>query len=270
MSMMREGKEDAMPPGTTRSLSRQHDAALDLLRPLARQAVGMSGADVERLVREARGKARCAGRELTWQDIEELLSAGRPKLSDDLRWQLAIHECGHVLVHLALGRRRAVEIITVEGRKGGFVRFSGHEDVLLSERQAMENLATLLAGRRAEIVFFGQALSGSGGAPDSDLARATALALSLETSLGFGRTQPLIFRPVSDPSSQLSYDRDLADRVDARLEEADAIASIVIEDHKAALTELAMEVARQRTLEGEELGRVLDRVRQRLKGWSPR
>lgn len=269
MSMMREGKEDAIPPGTDHLPSRKHDPAPDLLRPLARQAVGMSGADIERLVREARGRARRAGRELTWQDIEELLSAGRPKLSDDLRWQLAVHECGHVLVHLALERRGAIEIITLEDRGGGFVRFSGGEEILLSERQAMENLATLLAGRRAEIVFFGEALSGSGGAPDSDLARATTLAISLETSLGFSRTQPLIFRPVSDPSSQLSHDRDLADRVDARLEEADAIASIILEDHTAALTELAMEVARQRTLEGKELGRVLDRVRQRLQGWSP-
>ncbi|MCG6114074.1 MAG: ATP-dependent Zn protease [Mesorhizobium sp.] len=269
MSMMQKGREGEMPPGTDRLPSRQHDPALDLLRPLARQAVGMSGADVERLVREARGRARRAGRELTWQDIEQLLSAGQPKLSDDLRWQLAIHECGHVLVHLALERRGTVEIITVENRDGGFVRLSGHEEVLLSERQAMENLATLLAGRRAEIVFFGQALSGSGGAPDSDLARATTLAISLETSLGFGRAQPLIFRPVSDPSSQLSYDHDLADRVDARLEEADAIASIILEDQTAALTELAMEVTRHRTLEGKELGKVLDRVRQRLQGWSP-
>ncbi|NMG37871.1 ATP-dependent Zn protease [Chelativorans sp. ZYF759] len=269
MSVTREGRQDIMPPGTDHLPSRQHDPALDLLRPLARQAVGMSGADVERLVREARGRARRAGRDLTWQDIEELLSAGRPKLSDDLRWQLAVHECGHVLVHLALGRRGAVEIITLEDRGGGFVRFSGNDDVVLSERQAMEDLATLLAGRRAEIVFFGEALSGSGGAPDSDLARATALAISLETSLGFGRAQPLIFRPVSDPSSQLSYDRDLADRVYARLEEADAIARIIIEDHTAALTELAMEVARQRTLEGRELSKVLDRFRQRLQGWSP-
>jgi len=33
---------------------------LDLLRPLARKAYGMSGADIERLIREARGKATVA------------------------------------------------------------------------------------------------------------------------------------------------------------------------------------------------------------------
>lgn len=184
MSMIRQDGAEDLPPAMSPSSSTQDGLALDLLRPLARKAVGMSGADVERLVREARGRARRARRELTWQDIEDLLSAGRLKFSDDLRWQLAIHECGHVLVHLALERRGTVEVITVEGQGGGFVRFGGSEEVLLSERQAMENLATLLAGRRAEIVFFGQALSGSGGAADSDLARATTLATSLETSLG--------------------------------------------------------------------------------------
>jgi cell division protease FtsH len=242
---------------------------LDLLRPLARKAVGMSGADVERLVREARGKARRAGRDLTWQDLEELIAAGHPKLSDDLRWQLAVHECGHVLVQLALGRRGTVATVTIESRDGGFVRFHDDAPLLTSEPQAMESLAVLLAGRRAEIVIVGQALSGAGGASDSDLARATALALSLETSLGFGRKHPLVYRPVSDAASQLAYDPELARHVDARLEEADAIATIVIEDHTAALTELATDLVRHGTLEGETLRECLERTKKRLEGWRP-
>ncbi len=246
-----------------------NEPGLDLLRPLARLAVGMSGADIERLVREARARARRAGRPLSWQDIEEFVSAGRPHISDELRWQLAVHECGHVLVHLALGRRGHVEIVTVEGRDGGFVRLEGQADVLLSERQVMESLAVLLAGRRAEIVFFGHALSGAGGTADSDLGRATALAIALETSFGFGRRHPLIYRPVADPAVQLGHDPDLADRVEARLEEADAIASLIIEDHTRTLTALAEEVARQRTLEGEALRRILEETKLKLRGWRP-
>lgn len=245
------------------------DPALDLLRPLARRAVGMSGADIERLVREVRGRARRAGRELTWQDVDDLVSAGRPRISDDLRWRLAVHECGHVLVHLALDRGGDVEIITVDAPEGGFVRLNGHDDSLLSEQGAMENLAVMLAGRRAEIAFFGDALSASGGAPESDLGRATELAIALETSLGFGRRHQLIFRPVRDPATQLVYDRDLAERVDARLNEADAIASAIIEEHMVAISTLATEVARHRTLEGEHLRRALAPVKRQLKGRQP-
>ena len=243
------------------------DPALDLLRPLARRAVGMSGADIERLVREARGRARRAGRPVSWQDIDELVSAGRHAISDDLRWRLAVHECGHVLVHLALDRGGDVEIVTVDAPEGGFVRLNGHDDSLLSEQGAMENLAVMLAGRRAEIACFGDALSASGGAPESDLGRATELAIALETSLGFGRRHQLIFRPVRDPATQLVYDRDLAERVDARLNEADAIAAAIIEDHKAAIAMLASEVARHRTLEGDHLRRALAPVKRQLKGY---
>lgn len=245
------------------------DPALELLRPLARRAVGMSGADIERLVREARGRARRAGRPLTWQDIDDLVSAGRPVISDDLRWRLAIHECGHVLVYLALDRGGDVEIITVDAPEGGFVRLNGHDDSLLSEQGAMENLAVMLAGRRAEIAFFGDALSASGGAPESDLGRATELAIALETSLGFGRRHQLVFRPVRDPATQLVYDRDLAERVDARLSEADAIATDIIGDHMAAIAMLASEVARHRTLEGDHLRRALDPVKRQLEDWQP-
>ena len=244
-------------------------AASELLRPLARRAVGMSGADIERLVREARGRARRAGRPLSWRDIEDLVSSGRPDICDDLRWRLAIHECGHVLVHLALGRGGSIDIVSVDGRDGGYVRLDGQENLLLSERQAMESLAVLLAGRRAELVFFGDALSGAGGSPESDLGRGTALALLMETSLGYGRRHPLIFRPVADPAAQLAYDSELAERVQVRLEEADAIASVIIEDHTAALAVLAREVARQRTLEGAALDNGLDEMRRKLQGWRP-
>src|SRR5690606_18348984 len=47
----------------------------DLLRPLARKAVGMSGADVERIVREARGRARRERRQMAWDDLAALLDA---------------------------------------------------------------------------------------------------------------------------------------------------------------------------------------------------
>ena len=249
--------------------SSDEDPALALLRPLARRAIGMSGADVERLVREARGRARRAGRHLAWQDLEDLVSGGRADICDDLRWRLAIHECGHVLVHLALGRRGDVDIITIEDREGGFVRIDGQEEVLLSEHQAVESLAMLLAGRRAEILFFGHALSGAGGSPESDLGRATALAILMETSLGFGRRHPLVFRPIADPAAQLAYDSDLVERVEARLEEADAIATVIIEGHTATLTELAQQVARQRTLEGEALRQALGAMGRKLRGRRP-
>lgn len=242
--------------------------ALDQLRPLARRAIGMSGADIERLVREARGKARRERRSLSWNDLEELVSAGRPIISDDLRWQMAIHESGHAIMHLALGRD-AIEIMTVEGPQGGFVRLRSEDDVMQSEALAMDHLAMLLGGRRAEIALFGHALSGAGGEPDSDLGLATALALAMETTLGFARRQPLVFRKIADPATQLAHDRELGARVNARLEEADGRAACILDEQLDALVHLARELARARTLEGSQLRSVLVDVRARMSGVRP-
>ncbi|MBX9459673.1 MAG: hypothetical protein KL863_28635 [Rhizobium sp.] len=50
----------------------------DPLRPLALLAAGRSGADIERLVREARARARRQHRPVTWSDIKAaLLSSER-------------------------------------------------------------------------------------------------------------------------------------------------------------------------------------------------
>jgi len=244
------------------------DTALDLLRPLARRAVGMSGADIERLVREARGRARREQRPLSWNDLEHLVSAGRPAISDDLRWHLAIHESGHAIIHLVLGRN-GIEIMTVEGPQGGFVRLRGEDDTIQSEALAMDHLTMLLGGRRAEIALFGHALSGAGGEPDSDLGRATAMAVYMETTLGYARHQPLLFRKMSDPTTQLLYDRELVSRVNARLEEADARAASILDEQLDALVHLARELARARTLEGSQLRNVLADVQVRLSGVRP-
>ena len=91
------------------------------LRPLARLAVGRSGADIERLVREVRLKARRAGRELAWNDLVRALHDGRLDRPEPLRWRMAVHEAGHALVHLRVGTGR-IAVISIEAEQGGIVR----------------------------------------------------------------------------------------------------------------------------------------------------
>lgn len=52
-----------------------------VLRQLARRALGYTGADIERLVREARQKARREQRSLSFSDLDGLLSASRPTIT---------------------------------------------------------------------------------------------------------------------------------------------------------------------------------------------
>ncbi len=183
------------------------EGVLDILRPLARRAVGMSGADIERLVREARQVARRQRRGLSWQDIEERLVSGRAVLPDQMRWRMAVHEAGHAVARLALGYD-GIEMITIDDPGGGFVLMQELGHGLQLEGGIVDRIVVLLAGRRSEIAFFGSAFAGAGGQPESDLGAATALALSLETSLGYGRHQPLLFLPAAEPWTRLAHDRD--------------------------------------------------------------
>ena len=235
------------------------DEIAALLRPLARKAVGMSGADVERLVREARGRARRERRQLSWDDVAAMLDASRPSITDDLRWRVAIHESGHAVTRLALGRGNIV-MITIDSRSGGFVQV--REDVIEAQTEAWitRQIVVCLAGRAAEIAFFGAAAAGAGGSAESDLGMATALALSMETEVGYGQIIPLVYRKATDGASSLIYRPDLAAQVNDRLEEADRVATDLVRRHRAAVELLARELMVHLTLEGEQLRATLDRI----------
>lgn len=203
----------------TSAAGEQADAIDAILRRLATRAMGLTGADIERIVREARLKARRGKREICYEDIEEGIRGHRPPVPYNLRWRFAFHEAGHAVVHhaLDLGPVRGVNIDTGQGGYNliGFHLWAAHT------RDWYENMLTMLmAGRAAEKLILKRVSSGSGGADDSDLARATRIAFDMERTLGFGTEHPLLYRPHRDPGAVLDRDPELAARVDARLEAA--------------------------------------------------
>src|SRR5690606_21848696 len=139
-----------------------------VLRRMARRALGYSGADIERLVREARQKARREQRALTYADLDHLLSASRPVISPEKRRRIAVHEAGHVLARILLDLGE-LTTVTIDTASGGFTEYSSPDDLIdTAERCELYLLATM-AGRAAEQVIYGSTLSGSGGFAHSDL-----------------------------------------------------------------------------------------------------
>lgn len=238
-------------------------ATIPALRQLARRAAGRSGADIERIVREARRRARREGRPLGWADIDRALRAGREDMPEDVRWRIAVHEAGHALVYLALGRGR-ISLISIEAAHGGVVHVEAEPHALETEDWMMAGITGRLAGRAAEELVFGDPVAGCGGSPESDLGIATDLAVMLEASLGFGRQQPLLHRPMTDKAHLLALDQRLAARVNARLEECYDRAKAILIEGRDAHVWLAETVLRHGVLEGTELKAVLDEARQRL------
>lgn len=157
------------------------------LRPVTPLLRGMTGADVEALVRRARGRARRAGRPMAVDDLVAGATEGEPALGDGLRMRCAIHEAGHAVALLSGGAR---EPVSVSISPSGGLTETGNADMLgaLTEPDLERALATTLAGRAAEEVLLGDVSAGS----VTDLAEATRCALAMEASFGFSADYPLL------------------------------------------------------------------------------
>ena len=233
-----------------------------VLRSLARKANGLTGADVERLVREARQTARRQRRSLAWPDLDAILSSAKPIKPESLRWRIALHESAHAIARLVLDLD-VVTRITIDGVGGGGL-VEGEETSIEAETEERVEavLIVKLAGRAAEQDFLGSVTAGAGGSLRSDLAGATQLALEMEVAFGFGRDMPLLYRAAEDRYSMLIYQPEIASRVNARLEEAYAKTRDLVRRNRAAIEELARALMRHDTLEGRELADLLQRVRE--------
>lgn len=240
--------DQATPSGAT---------AHDVLRKLAVKANGLTGADIERLARELRQKARRGNHAITFADILAILDSAKPKKSAALRWRMAIHEAGHAIADLVIGKRE-VTIITIDAADGnGFVETRVPKTPVLTEEFLDAILIATLAGRAAEEELLGTVVAGSGGTPDSDLAKATELAQAMETTMGFAQDRPLLYRSVADRASLLVHSPAIAERVNARLERAYAKARNVIRQNRKPHDDLAKALMVHDTLEGPELEAVI-------------
>lgn len=240
------------------------DQKLDLapLSRLALLACGRTGADIERLVRELRQKTRRERRPITWEDIETALMASRIRLTDGHRYWLAVHEVGHAMAYTLL-ETGTVYAVTVGGSLNGSIQsfgqveFTPFHDSPQNDDWLMRTCAASLAGRTAELLVFGETLAGSGGDPNSDLARAARLMLAAETQLGFSEVNPLVYVLPEQAQQQLLYDAELRKRVDARLKRAESMAMEMLTRHKTALTSIARQLADTGVMSGDEFRKAL-------------
>lgn len=229
----------------------------DGLRPLAMLALGKTGADIERLVRDVRRKLRREGRTMVWADLEAALRDGQAAMSDDLRWRASVHEAGHALVYALTGIAK-VKAASVGLHGLGMVATTPHHHLPQNEAWLMNTMAAILAGRVAEMLVIGEVLAGAGAGEESDLARAMDMVLAAETQLGFSRHQPLVYRSPGAAANELAYDRELANRVNVRLLAAEAITRKLIEEHRDLHREIATRLSAVGIVSGDELRAMID------------
>jgi len=196
-------------------LAKEHPR-LKNLKDIAVLAAGMTGADIAKLVREAKRKARHANRPLLKSDLVNVLCQ---KTSAPVRYRRAVHEAGHAVAALLSGYAREVtaSIVPRDGR-GGQTSFVFSDEVE-STRAALERtLLVLLAGRAAEEVVLGEISGGAGGDPQSDLARATQLASDMIVNLGL--VEQLSWHGQRQPDETSLFQSGTATKVEALLQKA--------------------------------------------------
>ncbi len=193
---------------------------------LAGLSFGLTGADVERIVRGAIRRARHLKQDLAQTHmLSELLSKPRSEQFNQALTQteirrLATHQAGHALIRLLSdtdGKEIAyISILPRSDGRNGYLIVHEDERNLLKQEDFKQRIATLLAGRAAEEVAYGPEgisdLAGKRG-QYSDLARATSLATNMLGLSGLGEDKQLFWWQAVEPSRR----EPLNDRVEQLL-----------------------------------------------------
>lgn len=226
------------------------DVDLSALAPLA---FGLTGADVEFFVRGAARRARKAGRPLSQEDLLAEVTR-RPRHADpslrlgpEVMRRVAVHEAGHALSALHDDHGDDVTFVSIIPRNDGSLGFTAtppRESLLDTYPAVLGRLRTLLAGRAAEAVIYGEReLSlGSGGGPGSDLAVATRIATHLVCATGFGEGGSLQWTDAPTASQRR--------QVDQLLRRAYRAALVLMRAQRAALLRLADALVAEQELSG--------------------
>ncbi|MCD6459677.1 ATP-dependent zinc metalloprotease FtsH [bacterium] len=162
---------------------------------LAQRTPGFSGADLANAVNEAALlAARRSKKKIDMLDFEEAIDrvvAGPERrskiISDEEKKNVAYHEAGHALVRYNCPNADPVHKISIIPRGFGALGFTMHlpaEDRhIISARKLKEDLSTMMGGRVAEEIVFGELSTGA----QNDIERATSIARKMVCNYGMSK-----------------------------------------------------------------------------------
>jgi cell division protease FtsH len=224
------------------------------LAAIARQTVGLTGADLANIANEA---AIFAGRKerqyishIDFDAALERVVAGlqqRRVVTEKEKRILAYHEAGHAVMSHLMGDIRPVQKVTIvsRGQALGYTFNLPSEDRYLHTREELvDELKIFLAGRAAEQVVFGRVTNGAA----NDLERATAIARSMVFEWGMG--EEVSSRTMRADNYALSEEaKRLRDHEQSRLtDEAYEEAIRLLEKHRPVLDRVAHALLERETL----------------------
>lgn len=231
---------------------------------IARRTVGFSGADLENMLNEAAIlTARFSRKVIDEKDLEE--AATKVKLgpekkrlqSDEDRRITAYHEGGHAIVSYSLPHMDPVHKISIVGRglSLGHTMIPPTQDrVHETKSRLLAQIATMLGGRTAEEIVFGEITTGAA----DDIEKASQVARTMVIDYGMSLLGPINYD--RDRARMYGEDYPLSDgmqtKIDAEIskiiEEAHKKARSVLIANRKKMDEVATALLKHETLEGEQ------------------
>jgi ATP-dependent Zn protease len=168
---------------------------------------------------------------------------------------VAIHESGHVVVGTILGcyKPNMVWLTDVGGHTSGQLRFADVHTLA-----GLENLiTTLLAGRAAERILLGPAeiTIGAGCGDESDLARATEIALNIEFNFGLGEHGLLHLPAIS--REMMLRDKLMRTVIERRLDDCHQRAEAIIQSNRETTHAIADALNRNGYLDRAAIAQIM-------------
>lgn len=225
---------------------------------LALGAVGSTGADVEHWVRGARRRARQARRAMLIEDLMAEIRDGERPMTTEEKCRAAIHEAGHVVAAIDLGGSVTQVALVDSPMTLGIAEAWLNMPRLPTRAELQRRLVVLLAGRAAEEVILGAPSISAGGGAGSDLAEASAMAVNLMSSYGFGRGLAWWRTPRGeDPTALLAEHPDLRGQADSMLQDAYTEALAIVRRREQAVTRIGLGLVQHRYLDAAALACIL-------------
>ena len=251
---------------------------------IARGTPGMSGADLANLVNEAALFAVRRGAKLVHaEDFETardrvLMGLKRESmaLSEEEKEVVAYHEGGHAVLAYVLDNAdplHKVTILPIGMALGVTQQLPIEERHIYKQEYVTDSIVVALGGRVAEEVVFGHLSTGA----QNDLVRITELARKMAREWGMSeRIGPMAWGGQGPVflGEDLVHTRDYSDEtarvideeVERILRDEEARARKLIEEHRAGLDAVARALLEHETIDGAEVGRLVDDAMGRTAG----
>lgn len=248
------------------------------LSVIAKTTYGFTGADLENLLNEA---ALLAAREnlteITPHHLDDAMLnvvMGPEKKSREVqekdKKQTAYHEAGHAVASKNLETQDKVHQVSIipRGRAGGFtMSLPDHDKAYISKREMIEDIITMMGGRVAEEMIFGEINTGA----SSDIQRATKVATEMVTKYGmsdklgsrtFGSNEEIFIgrdyghaQEYSDATAAL-----IDEEIDKIIADAYKQCQELLKAHRDELEAVAQALIEKEVLTGEEFDAVIKSV----------